>query len=45
MSYVERDTCLRCNVLLTELRIKNEIIEQLQDEIDKLKEEICQTIA
>ena len=33
MSLVERDTCLRCNVLLEEIRIKNDIIGILQEEL------------
>ena len=33
MSLVERDTCLRCNVLLEEIRIKNNIIGILQEEL------------
>jgi hypothetical protein len=35
MSYVERDTCLRCEALLREIAIKNKIIADLQEKVSE----------
>jgi hypothetical protein len=34
---VLEDSCIRCQVLLEEIRIKNEIIDDLQEKIDQME--------